>query len=201
MGNIFLPAAFPVLTATTATGIILTPMPDGDGTAIIYELLEHWDINALIDINGRAKSSENAPDGVTFDKQGHPLCRAGHKMCPWGNDPVKDAHKYRCPLKCGRIASCPYEETCSPGSYGRTVYIKNHGDLHFQPRIPRDSEQYRKILSVYASIWMPDTEPDSCKTGTRSKYHLYPVYQKSFMAGFFSHVVFSVWQFPADELN
>ena len=109
MGNIFLPAAFPVLTATTATGIILTPMPDGDGTAIIYELLEHWDINALIDINGRAKSSENAPDGVTSDKQGHPLCKAGHKMCPWGNDPVKDAHKYRCPLKCGRIASCPYE--------------------------------------------------------------------------------------------
>ena len=35
MGNIFLPAAFPVLTATTADGIILTPMPDGDGTAII----------------------------------------------------------------------------------------------------------------------------------------------------------------------
>lgn len=26
-----------------------------------YELLERWDINALIDINGRAKSSENAP--------------------------------------------------------------------------------------------------------------------------------------------
>ena len=112
-----------------------------------YELLEHWDINALIDINGRAKSSENAPDGVTSDKQGHPLCKAGHKMCPWGNDPVKDAHKYRCPLKCGRIASCPYEETCSPGSYGRTVYIKNRGDLRFQPRIPRDSEQYRKIYS------------------------------------------------------
>ena len=35
MGNIFLPAAFPVLTATTADGIILTPMPDEDGTAII----------------------------------------------------------------------------------------------------------------------------------------------------------------------
>ena len=26
-----------------------------------YELLDRWDINALIDINGRAKSSENAP--------------------------------------------------------------------------------------------------------------------------------------------
>lgn len=34
-----------------------------------------------------------------------------------------------------------------PGSYGRTVYIKNNNDLRFQPRIPRDSEQYKKIYS------------------------------------------------------
>ena len=86
-----------------------------------YELLERWDINALIDINGRNKSSENAPADITFDKDGHPLCLAGHKMSPWGNDPIKDAHKYRCPLKCGRIDSCPNSGTCSPGSYGRTA--------------------------------------------------------------------------------
>ena len=112
-----------------------------------YELLKHWDINALIDINGRTKSSENSPDGITFDKDGHPLCPAGHKMSPWGNDPIKDAHKYRCPFKCGHIASCPNAGTCSPGSYGRTVYIKNNSDLRFHPRIPRDSEEYRKIYS------------------------------------------------------
>lgn len=73
-----------------------------------YELLEHWAINALIDINSRAKSSENAPDDITFNKKGHPVCKAGHEMCPWGNDPVKDSHKYRCPLKCGRIGKCPH---------------------------------------------------------------------------------------------
>ena len=112
-----------------------------------YELLERWDINALIDINGRAKSSENAPADITFDKSGYPICPAGHKMCPWGNDPIKDAHKYRCPLKCGRIDSCPHAEKCSPGNYGRTVYIKNHGDLRFHTRIPRDSEEYKLIYS------------------------------------------------------
>lgn len=112
-----------------------------------YELLEHWDINALIDINGRAKSSENAPDDITFNKKGHPVCKAGHEMCPWGNDPVKDAHKYRCPLKCGRIGECPHAAECSPGCYGRTVYIHNNGDLRFQPRIPRDSMQYKDIYS------------------------------------------------------
>ena len=112
-----------------------------------YRLLEHWGMNALIDINGRAKSSKNAPDDITFNKQGHPLCKAGHEMCPWGNDPVKDARKYRCPLKCGRIGECPHEATCSPGSYGRTVYIKNNGDLRFQTRIPRDSQQYKDIYN------------------------------------------------------
>ena len=112
-----------------------------------YELLERWDINALIDINGRAKSSESAPDDITFDKSGHPLCPAGHQMCPWGNDPGKDAHKYRCPLRCGRISACLHEAECSPGNYGRTVYIKNHADLRFHPRIPRDSEEYKQIYS------------------------------------------------------
>lgn len=112
-----------------------------------YQLLERWNINALIDINGRSKSSENAPADTTFDKEGHPLCKSGHKMCAWGNDPVKDAHKYRCPLKCGRIKNCPFAQECSSGTYGRTVYIKNHGNLRFQPRIPRDSEQYKKIYA------------------------------------------------------
>ncbi|MCX4354151.1 MAG: transposase, partial [Lachnospiraceae bacterium] len=110
-----------------------------------YELLERWDMNALIDINGRTKACENAPEDITFNKEGHPVCRAGHEMCPWGNDPVKDAHKYRCPWKCGRIKECPCAAECSPGSYGRTVYIKNKGDLRFQPRIPRDSQQYKDI--------------------------------------------------------
>ncbi len=102
-------------------------------------------MNALIDINGRAKSSENGPDDITFNKEGHPLCRVGHEMCPWGNDPGKDAHKYRCSLKCGRIQQCPHASQCSPGSYGRTIYIKNKGYLRFQPRIPGDSQQYRDI--------------------------------------------------------
>ena len=46
-----------------------------------YKLLEHWDINALIDINGRSKSPVGATDDITFNKEGHPLCRAGHEMC------------------------------------------------------------------------------------------------------------------------
>ena len=92
--------------------------------------------------------SENYPDDISFDKQGKPLCRAGYKMVPWGNDPIKDAHKYRCPLKCGRIESCPCAAECVPEKkYGRTVYVKNEGDLRFHPAIPRDSQEYKDIYS------------------------------------------------------
>ena len=110
-----------------------------------YRLLDHWDINALIDINSRSKTAVSAPADITWNKNGHPVCRAGHEMCPWGNDPIKDAHKYRCPYRCGRIGSCPYADECSPTKYGRTVYLKNHAGLRFHPRIPRDSEKYKDI--------------------------------------------------------
>jgi hypothetical protein len=48
---------------------------------VTYQLFDYWDINALIDINinSRAKSSENAPDYSTFNKKGHPIRKAGHK--------------------------------------------------------------------------------------------------------------------------
>ena len=43
------------------------------------------------------------------------------------------------------IDSCPHAETCSPGSYGHTVYIKKHGDFRFHPRIPIDFDQNKDI--------------------------------------------------------
>lgn len=112
-----------------------------------YELLDSRNINALIDINRRTNKADDTPEDITLSKTGHPICRNGCEMIPWGNDPYKDAHKYRCPLKCGRIDSCPYSNECSSGSYGRTVYIKNKGDLRWHPNIPRDSKEFAIIYS------------------------------------------------------
>lgn len=117
-----------------------------DNTAT-YTLLEHWDINALIDINSRNSSCTGLPEDISLDKTGHPLCMAGHRMCSWGYDRNKDARKYRCPLKCGRIGECPCTEKCSKSSYGRTIYIKTGASLRFHPRIPRDSAGYKNIYS------------------------------------------------------
>lgn len=110
-----------------------------------YELLDKWNINALIDINERAKSSKSAPSDIIFNKKGHPLCQAGYEMHHWGFDRNKNAVKYRCPLKCNIITSCNCISKCSQSHYGRTIYLKKHGDLRFHTRIPRDSEQYAAL--------------------------------------------------------
>ena len=112
-----------------------------------YRLLDHFDINALIDLNGRTSSFDGLPEDITLNKQGHPLCRCGVEMCAWGRDPNKNnAHKFRCPLKCGRIDKCPYEKECCNGRpYGRTVYIHEDSSLRFYPKIPRDSDTFKDI--------------------------------------------------------
>ena len=112
-----------------------------------YKLLDHWDINALIDINKRSGSPDGLPDDISLDKDAHPLCRAGLRMCSWGYDKNKDAQKFRCPLACSRVKECPCSSECRKSSYGRTVYIKNSSDLRLHPRIPRDSEEYKTIYS------------------------------------------------------
>lgn len=112
-----------------------------------YQLLERWDINALIDINARSSSYSGLPPDISLDKQGHPFCQAGFRMCPWGFDRNKNARKYRCPLKCGKVSGCRCSGKCSKSSYGRTVYLNADADLRFHPRIPRDSGLYRSIYS------------------------------------------------------
>ncbi len=68
-------------------------------------------------------------------------------MCPWENASVKDARKYRCPLKCDRIEECPHAAERSPGSYEGTVHIKNKRNLRFLTHILGDSQQYQDIYA------------------------------------------------------
>lgn len=71
---------------------------------------------------------------------------AGHGMkSARGGKTCQGCPKFRFPLRCGHVSSCPYEAECSPGIYRRTVYIKNHADLRFHSSTPRDSEQYMAV--------------------------------------------------------
>lgn len=110
-----------------------------------YELLEHWDINALIDLNGRNSTPDDLPEDISLDADGYPLCKAGFRMYHSGYDKVKHAVKYRCPYKCGKVCECPCSGECSPTRYGRTIYLKTSRNLRFHPRIPRGTELYRSI--------------------------------------------------------
>ena len=112
-----------------------------------YQLLDRWNINALIDINPRAAYPEGHPDDITLDKEGKPICMSGDTMCSWGFDKKRNAHKYRCPMKCGRKEYCLRQHECSDSRYGRTVYIKATDDIRFSTRIPRGSDEYKKIYS------------------------------------------------------
>ncbi len=43
--------------------------------------------NALIDLNKRRGTLDGIPEDISLDKDGHPLCQAGFRMCSWGYDP------------------------------------------------------------------------------------------------------------------
>ena len=82
-----------------------------------YELLERWDINALIDINGRAKSSENAPADITFDKTWHPLCLPSIK-CAHGVMIHKGCAQIPLPAEMWTHRFLPPCREMFPGNYG-----------------------------------------------------------------------------------
>jgi len=50
-----------------------------------YELLDHWDINAVIALNSRATGCFSFPAALFIDDNGNPVCPAGNKMRNWGS--------------------------------------------------------------------------------------------------------------------
>ena len=68
-------------------------------------------------------------------------------MVNWGYCRQKHSRKWRCPLACGRVASCPCGETCSSSSYGRCVYTKPDWDIRLYTPVPRGTAEYKKIYN------------------------------------------------------
>ena len=81
----------------------------------------------MIDHNARNKTAKQYDEKEHLNADGIPVCAAGHTMIYNGYDPGRHRKKYRCPLACGKITSCPFQDECSTSSYGRTVYV-NDGD-------------------------------------------------------------------------
>jgi hypothetical protein len=112
-----------------------------------YQLLNEWDIIAVIALNKTNKGNRKFPQCLV-NQYGVPMCPAGHEMVNngfCGKDRCRI--KWRCPRvlgKCERSNAC---DTCSPSEYGRVVYTKPDWDLRLFTRIPRGSDSFKSIMN------------------------------------------------------
>ena len=107
-----------------------------------YELLNHWNVNAVIALNGKSKGNRKYPDKLHIDDNGVPICIGGNKMSNWGfNRKDRCRIKWRCPKACGKaVDNC---SNCSLTKYGRTVYTKPDWDFRLFTTIPRGSDAWK----------------------------------------------------------
>ena len=117
-----------------------------------YELLNTWNINAVIGLNSTNKDNFTYPEHLSINDNGVPICPNKNMMVHWGFNPDRCRIKYRCPLACGKISSCENKCNCSPSAYGRTIYIKPDWDLRLFTKIPRGSDLWKEKMKTRTSI-------------------------------------------------
>lgn len=108
-----------------------------------YELLHHWNINAVIALNPRNTGNFTYTPPISVDSNGVPICQAGHNTCNWGFDHKRCRIKWRCPRVFGKAGYSDACASCSTSEYGRTFYTKPTWDLRLFTRITRGSEQWK----------------------------------------------------------
>ena len=99
-----------------------------------------------------------ANDGRMFTDKGVPICRGGLAMQRHQKD-KQGRQVYICPVKRGthvngkytyvaHVEDCPLKCLCEPNSStGPIVHVHKDIDPRIHPQIPRDSEQYRRLLA------------------------------------------------------
>ena len=115
-----------------------------DSTAI-YQYFHSNSIIPVIDRNPRRKTDKQYDEKEHLNEDGVPVCAAGHPMIYHGYDPNRCRKKYRCPLAMGKIESCPFQDSCSTSSYGRTVYVVDGDDARNAGPLPFKSDKWKQI--------------------------------------------------------
>lgn len=110
-----------------------------------YELLDNWNINAVIALNKTNSGNAKYPEYLDIDDNGVPVCPGGYLMEYWGFCKNRSRFKWRCPKACGYDCDelCI---NCSPSSYGRVIYTKPAWDLRLFTKIPRGSAQWKNMM-------------------------------------------------------
>lgn len=133
-------------TLGTVQRLILDAAHDAMG---IYTLLQHHNVEPIIDLNARTTSSTPLIHGFSLSPTGVPICSRGVEMKSNGFDKEKQCHKWRCGLAKGSCVSC--STPCSPAKYGRTflTYLGDNPRLITQTR--RGSTEWKLIYNTRTS--------------------------------------------------
>jgi len=108
-----------------------------------YEVLNHWDINAVIALNPNNMGNTKYPPALDIDDNGVPICPGGNKMVYHGFCKNRCRLKWRCPRVYKKVEPSPACESCSQSKYGRVIYTKPSWDLRLFSRIPRGSDLWK----------------------------------------------------------
>lgn len=127
----------------------------------IYEMLEHYDVSAIIDLNPR-RSKKFIYNEMDIGLDGVPVCPIGRKMLDWGKDKKRYRRKWRCPAAVGKW-KCP--TPCSESSYGRTFYTSTKDNPRFFPRVKRDSKEWYRRYALRTGV-------ERCIKRQKIDYHL-----------------------------
>jgi len=113
-----------------------------------YELLDHWDVNAVIALNPKNKGNSKYPPALRINENGVPVCRQGYEMVHNGYCKGRRRTKWRCCRVMYRdgLNFIPPCEGCSESPYGRVIYTKPDWDLRLLTRIPRGSVQWKSVM-------------------------------------------------------
>jgi hypothetical protein len=111
-----------------------------------YELLNHWNINAIIALNAANKGNFKYPTALDIDEHGCPTCPGGRKMIYNGFCNDRCRFKWRCPRVVKNAELCSACSSCSPSEYGRVIYTKPDWDLRLFTRIPRGTDTWKELM-------------------------------------------------------
>lgn len=149
-------------------------------------LLKDRGISAFIDLNSRCGRPKTIPDTIRIDKNGTPLCDAGHPMVPNGQDRSTGYLMWRCPFGKAHASKC--SRNCSNAKYGRVIKTRPEWDIRLYTDVPHGTESYKRIysqrtaterlndriLNDYGAAPHDDTPQRSLFFLRHHDWHLYP---------------------------
>ena len=108
-----------------------------------YLYFKREGITPFIDLNGKGGRPPVYINDFTIDKDGVPICPAGHRMHRDEIEVAKSRMKFKCPKMCRKngYISCICKIPCSDTKYGRTVHLVLNDNPRLFSNPPRSSKE------------------------------------------------------------